>query len=80
MHALDDPSARIEQGNAIAQRGGLAVALGQEDDAGSSKVGGRFSEGSARQQVLIAEGLLAVDQDHVGAAAGELPVLEAVVE
>jgi hypothetical protein len=30
--------------------------------------------------VLIAEGLLAVDQDHVGAAAGELPVLEAVVE
>ena len=65
MHALDDPGVGIEFPQAFAQRAGLAVALGDEDGAGAGKVGRRFAQGAAGQQVFVAKGLLAVDQHHV---------------
>ena len=80
MDALDDPRTRVQLGDPLAQRGGLAVALGQEDDAGPSQVRRRLPQGATRQQVLVAEGLLTIDEHHVGAASGEFPILEAVIE
>ena len=38
MDALDDAGPRVQPGDALPERRGLAVALGQEDDAGPGEV------------------------------------------
>ena len=59
---------------------GVAVALGDENRVGAREVRRRFAQGAARQQMLVAERLLAVNQHHVVAAAAQMPVLKTVVE
>ncbi len=73
MHAFDDARGRVELGDAPAQLGGVAVALGDEDGAGAGQVGRRLAQGAAREQPFGAEGLLAVNQDNVLPPAAELP-------
>ena len=80
MNALDDAGVGIELGDAAAELVGVAVALGDEDGAGAGQVRGRLAQGAARQEPLVAERLLAVDEHDVLPPAAEFPVLEPVVE
>ena len=57
----------------------FARAFGQKDEIGSAEGIGRFAQDSAGQDVLIAEGVLAVDEEEIEAVA-EAEILEAVVE
>ena len=57
----------------------VAGAFGQEDEVGPAKGIGGFAEDAAGEDVLVAEGVLAVDEEEVEAVA-EAEVLEAVVE
>ena len=57
----------------------FARAFGQKDEIGSAEGIGRFAQDSAGQDVLIAEGVLAVDEEEIEAVA-EAEVLKAVVE
>src|SRR5438093_377248 len=80
VDALDDAGIGIVPGDAAPKRGGVAVALGDENRVGSGHVRGRLAQRAARQQMLIAEGRLEVDQHDVTAATGQLPILEPVVQ
>ena len=80
MHAFDDGGVGIEFGNAPAQFGGLAVALGDENRLGAGEVRRRLAQRAAREQMFVAERLLAVNQHHVVPAAAQIPVLKPVVE
>ena len=80
MDAFDDAGRGVELGDAPAQLGGVAVALGDEDRAGAGQVRRRLAQGAARQQPLVAERLLAVNQHDVLPPAAEFPVLKPVVE
>ena len=70
----------IQLGNAPAQFGGVAVALGDENRAGARQVRRRLAQGAARQQMLVAERLLAVNQHDVVPPPAQIPVLKAVVQ
>ncbi len=59
---------------------GVAVALGDENGVGAGEVRRRLAQRAAREQMLVAERLLAVNQHHVVPAAAQIPVLKAVVE
>ena len=80
VHALDDGGGGIEFGDALAQRGCVAVALGDENRMGAREVRRRFAQRAARQQMLVAERLLAVNQHHIVPAAAQIPVLKPVIE
>lgn len=57
----------------------VAGAFCQEDEIGSAEGGVRFAQNAARKNVLVTEGVLAVDEKEVKAVA-EAKVLEAVIE
>jgi hypothetical protein len=57
----------------------LAFAFGEEDVAGAAEIARGFAESAAWEEVVIAEGGVAVDEDDVETAA-EAEVLETVVE
>jgi hypothetical protein len=57
----------------------LALAFGEQDKIGALKGVGGFPEDSAGEDMAVAEGILAVDQEEVEAVA-EAEVLVAVVE
>ena len=59
---------------------GLAVAFRDEDRAGPGQMRGRLAQGAAREQPLVAEGLLAVHQHDVLAAAAQFPVLKSIIK
>ena len=74
------PAVGLNCGDAPAQLGGVAVALGDEDRAGAGQVRGRLAQRAARQQMLVAERLLAVDQHDVLPPPAQFPVLKPVVQ
>ena len=80
MHTFDDGGVGIEFGNAPAEFGGVAVAFGDENGVGAREVRRRLAQSPARQQMLVAERLLAVNEHHVVATAAQIPVLKTVVE
>ena len=80
MHAFDDGGVGIEFGNAPAEFGGLAVAFGDENRLGPRQVRRRLAQRAAREQMFVAERLLAVHQHHVVPAPAQVPVLKTVVE
>ena len=57
----------------------LALALGEKDEVGAFQGVGRFPENAAGEDVSVAEGILAVDEEEVEAVA-EAEVLVAVIE
>src|ERR1039458_8432886 len=76
VNALDNAGSGIVAGDALAELGGVAVALGDENGAGAGEMRMRFAQGAARQYLFVAERLLTINQHHVLAAARELPVVE----
>ena len=57
----------------------FALAFGEEDEVGALEGVGRFAEDAAGEDVAVAEGILAVDEEEIEAVA-EAEVLVAVVE
>jgi hypothetical protein len=57
----------------------VAGAFGEEDEIGSAEGIGGFAKNASGQDVLVAEGILSVDEQEIKAVA-EAEVLEAVVE
>src|SRR5262245_8223650 len=80
MNALNNSRDRIISGDSGPQAGGVAVALGNENGAGARQMSRRLPQLAARQQALGAEGLLAIDEHDITAAARQLPVLKSIVE
>jgi hypothetical protein len=78
VDAFDDAGAGIYLGDAAAEFRGSTIAFGDEDSAGAPQVGGRLAQRAARQQVLVAKGLLVVNQHHIMPPAPQVPVLKAV--
>src|SRR5260221_9651694 len=80
MDALDDAGIGVMAANAGPQRGSLPAALGDKNGAGAREMRGRFTQGAAREQMFVAEGLLAIDQHNVPPAARQLPVLKPIIQ
>ena len=80
VHTFDDGGLGIQPGNPLAEFGGLAVAFGDENRLGAREVRWRLAQGAARQQMFVAERLLAVNQHHVVPPPAQIPILETVVE
>ncbi len=80
VDALDDTGGGVVAGDALPEFGGIAVAFSDEDGTGAGEVFGGFAEGSAGEEVFVAEGLLSIDEDDIHAAAPEFPILESVIE
>src|SRR6266545_8159727 len=70
VDALDDAGIGIVPGDAAPKRGGVAVALGDENRVGARHVRRRFAQRAAWEQMFVAEGRLEIDEHDVAAAAG----------
>ena len=79
MHSMM-PAPGIVPRDALAQSAGVAVALGDENGARARQVRRRFAQRAARQQMLIAERLLAIDQHDVAPPPAQFPILKSVVQ
>lgn len=80
MAALDDRSRAIVCSDAPVEFGEVAsIAFGDENMGGASQVCGGFAQGAAREQIFVAEGGLAVDQDKIKAPV-KSQILETIVK
>ena len=78
--ALDDFGSTVVAPNSLDQFViSVAVALGDENVACPSKVLRWFTQSAARQQVLVAKGCLAIDQDDIQAVL-EVKILQTIIE
>lgn len=80
MAAFNDRRCPIVFPDALMKRREIAsVAFGDEDMGGAPQVRGRFAQGAARQEVLVSERCLAVNQHDVMTPV-EFQVLQAVIQ
>ena len=76
VDAFNDWSRRIILGDPLAQLLRIPIALGDEDRAGTCEVSWRLAQGAAREQALVAERLLAIDEDNIAPTTAQLTLSE----